>query len=196
MDSFKRFTDILYKPNSTQQDNEFVIGQSIRLTYNARVQKNLYSYMHDMNINGALVVMRTDGSLVEEVSTPLMLTKTAWIMTKNSKAKIAGIEDNIHDDGHWEVPGSGEFFVNDWFYKNGFTSGFSPSDRSLSNAFIISSNVVFAKTFTQIGADKVNSLAQKHFCFGQTIELDEVSLNNNKLGNISTPQNLVFSAFG
>ena len=62
--------DLLRAKNPTPVDGRENVGQSVRLTIDANVQTALSSYMANMGIAGSVVVLRTDGSILAEVSYP------------------------------------------------------------------------------------------------------------------------------
>lgn len=62
--------DLLRANNPTPVDGRENVGQSVRLTIDANVQTALSSYMANMGIAGSVVVLRTDGSILAEVSYP------------------------------------------------------------------------------------------------------------------------------
>ena len=61
----KTFEDILLTSDASGQQ-----GDSITITLDADVQNAVYSYMQANNIKGACVAMRTDGSILAQVSYP------------------------------------------------------------------------------------------------------------------------------
>ena len=60
----------LLQKNPTPVQGHDNVGQSARLTFNSDVQDKIYEYMQNSNIVGSVVVMRTDGSVMSEVSYP------------------------------------------------------------------------------------------------------------------------------
>ena len=192
------------------------VGQSIRLTLDAGVQRSIYQYMQENNLVGSVVVMRTDGSIMSEVSYPSYdpdqyadtdhNEDLAW-GTYGNKAfqnyepgscfKIMSevIADkhgvtSIYDEGKWEY---GVFPIVNWDYEKNTSY---PMDRSLNSAFVNSSNIFFAKAFDQIGADDVLSDLSSIFHFGldDDIYCDFGSIENNI--EIYCDDDLRRSAFG
>ena len=67
------FEDVLTVKNPTPASENDNVGQSVELTIDANVQSAICNYMQNMNIIGSVVVMRTDGSILAEVSYPSYL---------------------------------------------------------------------------------------------------------------------------
>ena len=176
------------------------VGQSIQLTIDAAAQDGIYSYMESQNIQGAVVVMRTDGSIMAEVSYPsydpdqyygkATEEDLAW-GTYGNKAfqnaepgsvfkimsEVLADKHGIYsqyDEGTWDFGG---FPIVNWDHDT--NKNYPVPDRSLYSAFINSSNIFFAKTFDQIGADAVLSDLNEHFSFGTDVECDFGALHNN-----------------
>lgn len=232
LDSQPAYRNVLLSSNPTSK-GEQPVGKSIITTYDAKIQKSVFDYCRDMNIDGSCVIMRTDGSLVAEISTPgydankyiealsngtEYPLKSGSIRNKCSDPRAPGstmkmisatvaliseIEGDtgeigvFYDDGCWTTTDS-SLQVNDWFYsaENGFSAGFGPATRSINDAFIVSSNVVFAKAFTSLGASNVDAMVKKYFKFGEPIELDFTTINtSNKIG-LESEKSLALSSFG
>lgn len=194
------FDKQLRTANPTPVNGRSDVGQSIQLTIDAGVQDAIYSYMESQNIQGAAVVMRTDGSIMAEVSYPSYdpdqyYGKTteedlAW-GTYGNKAfqnaepgsvfkimsEVLADKHGIYsqyDDGTWDFGGTP---IVNWDHDT--NKSYPIPDRSLYSAFINSSNIFFAKTFDQIGADAVLSDLNEHFSFGTDIQCDFGVLHNN-----------------
>ncbi|MCR4889965.1 MAG: hypothetical protein K5979_12420 [Ruminococcus sp.] len=232
LESQPKYREVLMSQNPTLVKDKRV-GKSAVVTYDAKIQKSLYEYCKGMNINGSLVIMRSDGSLVAEVSSPSYNANeyidalnngeanslsngclnnkceehrapgSTFKMISALTAKIANVTGDtvepgvFYDGGYWDTPDG--FRVRDWFFTdNGGFSAEGPRNRNISDAFIISSNVVFAKTFVALGASQVDSLLKQHFCFGVPIEMDMVTFNaSNQLGiEDGSDRSLALSAFG
>ncbi len=190
----KAFEDILLTPDSSGQH-----GNSITITIDADVQNAVYNYMQSNNIRGACVAMRTDGSILAQVSYPSYDPRTvastdydeelAWGECGNKafqnyepgscfKIMSEVISDkhgiySLTDEGEWEFDGTS---IVNWDHDTNFSY---PIERSLSSAFINSSNIYFAKAFDQIGTDAVLSDLDSIFHFVTDIECDFGSLENN-----------------
>ena len=175
------------------------VGDSITITIDAEVQNAVYSYMQSNNIKGACVAMRTDGSILAQVSYPSYDPRTiastdydeelAWGEFGNKafqnyepgscfKIMSEVISDkhgvySLTDEGEWEFDGTS---IVNWDHDTNFSY---PMERSLSSAFINSSNIFFAKAFDQIGADAVLSDLDSIFHFVTDIECDFGALENN-----------------
>lgn len=194
------FDKLLRTPNPTPADGNEKIGQSIKLTVDSAAQDAIYEYMQAQNIQGAVVVMRTDGSIMAEVSYPSYDPDDyygkstdedlAW-GTYGNKAfqnaepgSVFKIMSEIiadkhgvysqYDDGTWDFGGTP---IVNWDHDT--NPNYPVPDRSLYSAFINSSNIFFAKTFDQIGADAVLSDLDEHFSFGKNIDCDFGTLHNN-----------------
>ena len=208
------FEDVLTKISSNGKP------QSVQLTLDGDVQNEIYSYMENNNIVGAVVVLRTDGSIMAQVSYPSYDPNAvedqkydeelAWGNVGNKafsnyepgscfKIMSEVIADkngvySVHDDGTWDF-GTDHPIVN-WDHetnKNGY-----PVERSLYSAFINSSNIFFAKSFYIIGEDTVLSDLRTIFHFGaddsDDIHCDFGTLSNNI--EIEDVDDLRRSAFG
>lgn len=232
LDSQPKYREALLTQNPTSK-GEHLSGQSVITTYNAKIQKSVYEYCSELNINGSVVIMRTDGSIAGEISVPgydaneyletlikgeeyplvndgNMRNKaeekrapgSAFKMISASIAKLEGIKGDtgetgvFNDEGFWDT--SDGFRVKDWYYSDevGFSSGYGPTVRNIRNAFILSSNVVFAKVFVSLGTSRIDSLTKKYFCFGVPIDLDFTTINySNQLG-LNSDKELALTGFG
>lgn len=190
--------EILRKQNPTPV-GDGKTGQSVQLTFDADKQNAIYDYMASKGINGAVVVMRSDGSLMAQVSYPsydpdaYYGIKTeedlAW-GTYGNKAfqnfppgscfKIMSevISDkhgvySLWDEGKWEYDGTS---IVNWDHDKNWNY---PMQRSLNSAFVNSSNIFFAKSFDQIGTDAVLKDLNDIFHFGTDIECDFGVISNN-----------------
>ena len=63
-------SELLKKANPTHINADHDVGSSVRLTIDSDVQTALSSYMANMGMSGSIVVLRTDGSILAEVSYP------------------------------------------------------------------------------------------------------------------------------
>ena len=208
------FEDILTTPADGNT------GKSIQLTLDGDIQNQIYSYMENNNIVGAAVVLRTDGSIMAQVNYPSYDPRTiedqkydeelAWGENGNKafsnyepgscfKIMSEVIADkhgvySLHDDGTWDF-GNDHPIVN-WDHETNKAS--YPMERSLSSAFINSSNIFFAKAFDTIGEEAVLSDLQTIFHFGKDdaydIHCDFGDLSNNI--EIEDIDDLRRSAFG
>lgn len=213
------FKDVLTEKNPTPVDGSDDVGKGIQLTFDAQVQKGVYDYMQSMNVVGSAVVMRTDGSLMAEVSYPSYDPNTytdtsydeelAWGECGNKAFQnfepgscfkiMSEVISEKHgvtsqtDTGIWEF---GDFPITNWDYEKNAAS--YPMERSLYSAFVNSSNIYFAKSFDQIGAEDVLADLKNIFHFGADPEDDIVcdfgSLENNI--EIYCDDDLRRSAFG
>ncbi len=174
-------------------------GQSIQLTFDADTQNAVYNYMAEKNVKGAAVVMRSDGSIMAQVSYPSYdpdlyygaetEEDLAW-GTYGNKAfqnfppgscfKIMSevIADkhgiySLHDEGEWKFDGVS---IVNWDHD---TNGGYPMERSLYSAFVNSSNIFFARAFDQIGQEAVLNDLNTIFHFGTDIECDFGVIGNN-----------------
>lgn len=189
----KAFNDILSSSHNGDQ------GDSITITIDAEVQNAVYSYMQANNLKGACVAMRTDGSILAQVSYPSYDPRTvakteydeelAWGKCGNKAFQnyepgscfkimsevIADKHDfySATDEGEWEFDGTS---IVNWDHETNFSY---PIERSLSSAFVNSSNIFFAKAFDQIGSDAVLSDLDSIFHFITDIECDFGDLHNN-----------------
>ncbi len=209
------YNDILRTKNPSAVDGRSEIGQSIQLTFDSDTQNEIYSYMESMGIIGSAVVMRSDGSLMAQVSYPSYNPDDyydieteedlAW-GTYGNKAfqnfppgscfKIMSevISDkhgitSLYDEGEWCFDGTSivnwDHETNKWSY---------PMERSLYSAFVNSSNIFFARSFDTIGKDAVLDDLDKIFHFTSDIECDFGTLSNNI--EIYCNDDLRRSAFG
>lgn len=193
------FNDRLTLKNPTPVNGADGIGQSIQLTLDADVQKRLYEYMQSVNLDGTVVVMRTDGSLMAQVSYPSYDPNAvaeqkydkelAWGDCGNKafqnyqpgscfKIMSEVIADkhgvtSLYDDGEWKFDGTS---IVNWDHD---TNPNYPMQRTLASAFVNSSNIFFAKAFDQIGAEAVLADLNEIFHFGTDIECDFGPLQNN-----------------
>jgi len=192
--------DMLTQKNPTPVGESDNVGQSVQLTIDADVQAAIYNYMQSVNLIGSVVVMRTDGSIMSEVSYPsyspeafqadpsyadglpwgAMGNRAFQNATPGSCFKIMSevIADkhgisSLYDDGTWTD--SGATIVN-WDHDTGY---YPKTDRSLYSAFVDSSNIFFAKAFDQIGTDAVVADLNNIFHFVDTIYCDFGTLDNN-----------------
>jgi len=197
----------------TPMDNSDT-GKSVQLTIDADVQNALYSYMADNNLAGSVVVMRTDGSILSQVSYPSYDPSTiesteydeelAWGVCGNKAFQNAepgscfkimsevladkhGIY-SVYDEGEWTDDGA---TIVNWDHD---TNGYYPMERSLYSAFINSSNIFFAKAFDQIGKDDVIKDLDGIFHFVTDIQCDFGNIENNI--EINCNDDLRRSAFG
>ncbi len=203
------FNDIL-----RNAPNDKDTGNSIQLTIDSDVQNALYNYMAEMNLVGSVVVMRTDGSLVSQVSypsydpniieSPEYDEELAWGACGNKAFQNAEpgscfkimsevISDkhgiySLWDEGEWTDDGA---TIVNWDSK---TSSYYPMERSLYSAFINSSNIFFAKAFNEIGKEDVLKDLDEIFHFVTNIECDFGSIENNI--EINCNDDLRRSAFG
>ena len=192
--------DLLRAKNPTPVDGRENVGQSVRLTIDANVQTSLSSYMANMGIAGSVVVLRTDGSILAEVSYPTydpelfysdptygenlmsgtIANKAFQNASPGSCFKIMSevIADKngittLYDDGTWVD--SGATIVN-WDHDTGW---YPVPERSLYSAFVNSSNIFFAKVFDQLGTDAVLSELNTLFHFCDPIYCDFGPIENN-----------------
>ena len=208
----------LRKLNPTPVQEHENVGQSVRLTIDGNVQNAVFSYMQDNNLIGSVVVMRTDGSLMAEVSYPsydpeLYRTDQAYAEQLSAGAfankafqnaapgscfKILSAvisEKNgittLTDEGCWTDSGS---TVHNWNWDT--EPYLYPMERTLSSAIVDSSNIFFAKAFQQIGAETVLGDLKSIFSFGNdcTIQCDFGTLENSI--EITCDDDLRRSAFG
>lgn len=191
-------------------------GQSVQLTLDANKQNAVYDYMASMGIVGAAVVMRSDGSLMAEVSypsydpelnkaDPTYADSLPWgafgnrcfqNATPGSTFKIMSevISDyhgiySLYDDGEWTDGGA---TIVNWDHEN--TWNYPIPERSLYSAFVNSSNIYFAKVFDQIGTDAALSDLENFFHFTSRIDCDFGPIDNNI--EIYCDDDLRRSAFG
>ena len=196
-------------------------GQSIKLTLDGDVQNEIYSYMADNNLVGAVVVLRTDGSIMAQVSYPSYDPNTvadqkydeelAWGNVGNKafsnyepgscfKIMSEVIADkhgvySLYDDGTWDF-GNDHPIVN-WDHETN-KSSYPIPNRTLSSAFINSSNIFFAKAFEAVGEYDVLSDLRTIFHFGAE-DSDDIQCDFGKISNnieIQDIDDLRRSAFG
>lgn len=207
--------DVLTEKNPTHIDADLDVGRSVRLTIDSNVQTALCSYMAEMGMSGSIVVMRTDGSLLAEVSYPTYdpelyfsdeeYRNSLWSGALENKAfsnaspgscfKIMSevIADKngiscLYDDGEWHDGGA---TIVNWDHETGW---YPIEDRTLYSAFVNSSNIFFAKAFDQLGTDKVISELNSLFHFCEPIYCDFGALENAI--EINCADDLRRSAFG
>lgn len=211
------FNDILTEKNPTPVGGADNYGQSLRLTIDGDIQNMIYTYMEQQNIVGSVVVLRTDGSILSQVSYPSYDPSTvakqeydeelAWGECGNKafqnyepgscfKIMSEVIADKhgvnvLYDEGTWEV--GGVPIVN-WDHDT--NTGYPVAERTLYSAFVNSSNIFFAKAFDQIGAEAVLDDLNTIFHFGadNDIECDFGNISNNI--EIYCDDDLRRSAFG
>ncbi|MBR4627353.1 MAG: peptidoglycan glycosyltransferase [Ruminococcus sp.] len=188
--------------NPTPVQGRDNVGRSVRLTFEGDVQNAVFEYMQSNNLVGSVVVMRTDGSLMAEVSYPsydpelyrndenyassihsgAFCNKAFQNAAPGSCFKIMSAvisEKNgitsLYDEGSWTDDGS---TVHNWNWDT--ESYLYPMERSLVSAIIDSSNVFFAKSFQQIGTETVLSDLKSIFSFGNDcpVECDFGPLEN------------------
>lgn len=186
-------TDGLTVPNPTDIDGA-EIGQSVQLTLDSGVQNGIFNYMQSNGIIGSVVVMRTDGSIMSEVSYP-SFDPNISLSDQNYYDSLPGgacgnkafqnaapgscfkilssvIADHngitsLYDDGTWDDNGA---VIHNWDYDTNWN--YPIAQRSLYSAFVDSSNIYFAKAFDQIGADTVLSELDEFFNFGTGCDID------------------------
>lgn len=193
------FNDKLTIKNPSPVNGSDKIGQSIQLTLDADMQKKLYEYMQSVDLDGTVVVMRTDGSLMAQVSYP-SYDPNAVAEQKYDKELALGdcgnkafrnyqpgscfkimsevISDKhgittLYDIGEWKYDGTS---IVNWDYD---TNPDYPMQRPLVSAFVNSSNIFFAKAFDEIGTEAVLADLNEIFHFGTDIECDFGSIHNN-----------------
>ncbi len=205
-----KFNDILSTPKEENEET----GKSIQITIDADVQNAIYQYMESANLVGSAVVMRTDGSILSQVSypsyDPSLVEKTeydeelAWGECGNKafqnfepgscfKIMSEVISDkhgvySLWDEGEWTDDGA---TIVNWDHD---TNSYYPMERSLYSAFVNSSNIFFAKSFDQIGKDDVMKDLDEIFHFVTDINCDFGDIQNNI--EITCNDDLRRSAFG
>lgn len=193
------FNDKLTVKNPSPVNGSDKVGQSIQITLDADIQKKLYEYMQSVNLDGTVVVMRTDGSIMAQVSYPSYEPnavaeqkydeKLAWGDCGNKafqnyqpgscfKIMSEVIADkhgitSLYDDGEWKFDGTS---IVNWDHD---TNPNYPMERSLASAFVNSSNIFFAKAFDEIGTEAVLADLNELFHFGTDIECDFGPIHNN-----------------
>ena len=192
--------DVLVTSNPTHISAGHDVGRSVRLTIDSDVQTALCSYMANMGMSGSVVVLRTDGSILAEVSYPTYdpelyfsdeeYRNSLWSGALENKAftnaspgscfKIMSevIADkngitSLYDEGEWND--SGATIVN-WDHETGW---YPVEERTLYSAFVNSSNIFFAKVFDRLGTEKVLEELNSLFHFCDPINCDFGSLTNN-----------------
>lgn len=182
------FSETLRVKNSTPVGMDDITGRSVQLTIDADVQNAVYQYMQSTNLIGSVVVMRTDGSILSEVSypsydpdlyiaDPSYAESLTWGAFGNKAFQNAapgscfkimsevisdkhGI-DVLYDDGMWTDSGT---TITNWDYNSNYN--YPIAERTLTSAFVNSSNVFFAKAFNEIGASDVLNDLNNIFHFG------------------------------
>ncbi len=211
------FNDILSASDPYSENASERLGKSVQLTLDADIQNQIYEYMQNVNIVGSVVVMRTDGSVMADVSYPsfdpteynsnpnyidvvgygALQNKTLEKQPPGSCFKIMTeiIADkheiySLYDDGTWY---SDEGVIVDWDHD---TNPYYPMERSLYSAFVNSSNIFFAKVFDQLGEETVRSDLKELFHFGDNcdIECDFGTISSSM--EITCMDDLRRSAFG
>jgi len=194
------------------------VGRSVRLTLDGDVQNAIFSYMQNNDLVGSVVVMRTDGSIMAEVSYPSydpeLLSGDPDYMDRIASGSFANkafqnaapgscfkimsaviAEKNgitvLEDEGCWTDSGS---VVHNWNWDT--EPYLYPAERTLTSAIIESSNVFFAKAFQEIGTDTVLSDLKSIFSFGNDcpVECDFGILENSI--TVTCDDDLRRSAFG
>lgn len=194
------YDNLLRTANPSSVDGDSKVGQSIQLTFDADTQNAVYNYMAEKNIIGSVIVMRTDGSLMAQVSYPsydpdiYYGTDTeedlAWGNYGNKAFQNAEpgscfkimsevIADKhgatcFYDEGTWEFDGVA---IVNWDHDN--TWNYPVAERTLYSAFVNSSNIFFAKAFDQIGKDDVLADLEDIFHFCSDIDCDFGKIHNN-----------------
>lgn len=190
-------------------------GQSIQLTFDANIQNAIYNYMETTGIIGSAVVMRSDGSLMAEVSYPSYNPDNYYgIKTEEDLAwgnygnkafqnfppgscfKIMSevISDkhgiySLYDEGTWYYDGTS---IVNWDHDTNWN--YPIAERSLYSAFTNSSNIFFARSFDTIGKEAVLSDLETIFHFVSDIDCDFGKISNNI--EIYCNDDLRRSAFG
>ncbi len=212
------FNDILNEENPTPSA-ENKVGKSIQLTLDANVQKSIYDYMKEQNIVGSVVVLRSDGSILSQVSYPSYDPnavkdqkydeKLAWGDCGNKafqnyepgscfKIMSAVLADkhgiySQYDEGEWDFGGMP---IVNWDHETNKTG--YPTQRSLYSAILNSSNIFFAKTFGDIGKEDVLADLSSIFHFGAD-EKDDIVCDFGTISNnveIYCNDDLYRTAFG
>ena len=208
-------SELLKKANPTHINADHDVGSSVRLTIDSDVQTALSSYMANMGMSGSIVVLRTDGSILAEVSYPTYDPELYYSDAEYRDALWSGALENkaftnaspgscfkimseviadkngitcLYDDGEWID--SGATIVN-WDHDIG---GYPVPERTLYSAFVNSSNIFFAKVFDTLGAETVLSDLNSLFHFCAPISCDFGSIENNI--EINCLDDLRRSAFG
>lgn len=187
------FHDILSASDPYSENPSEKLGRSVQLTLDADIQNGIYQYMQDVNMVGSVVVLRTDGSVLADVSYPSFdpveyYTNPDYIDTvgygalenKSMQKQPPGscfkimteiIADkheiySLYDDGTWY---SDEGVIVDWDHDK---NPYYPMERSLYSAFVNSSNIFFAKVFDQLGEETVRSDLEEIFHFGDGLDIE------------------------
>jgi len=198
------FDEVLMTENPVSADSSYAypVGQSIQLTLDADKQKAIYEYMDEKNIKGSCVVLRSDGSILSQVSYPSYDPTTvkdqkydeelAWGEVGNKAfqnyepgscfkimSEVIADKHGIYeqwDEGEWDFGGTP---IVNWDHETNKNS--YPMSRSLYWAFVSSSNIFFAKTFDQIGVDGVLDDLETMFHFGAECDIpcDFGDIENN-----------------
>lgn len=198
------FDEVLMTENPVSADSSYAypVGQSIQLTLDADKQKAIYEYMDEKNIKGSCVVLRSDGSILSQVSYPSYDPTTvkeqkydedlAWGDVGNKAfqnyepgscfkimSEVIADKHGIYeqwDEGEWDFGGTP---IVNWDHETNKNS--YPMSRSLYWAFVSSSNIFFAKTFDQIGVDGVLDDLETMFHFGAECDIpcDFGDIENN-----------------
>lgn len=211
------FNDILSASDPYSENPSEKLGKSVQLTLDADIQNEIYEYMQNMNIVGSVVVLRTDGSVMADVSYPsfdpveyyndpdYINTVGYGALENKSLAKqppgscfkimteiIADKHEiySLYDDGTWY---SDEGVIVDWDHDK---NPYYPMERSLYSAFVNSSNIFFAKVFDQIGEETARNDLKEIFHFGDgcDIECDFGTIESSM--EITCMDDLRRSAFG
>lgn len=212
------FEEILRTKNPTPANDTDTMGQSLQITIDSDVQNEIYQYMQSQNLVGSVVAMRTDGSIMAEVSYPSYDPdlyaqdkdygdNLAWGAFGNKAFQNAApgscfkilseiIADkngisSLYDEGTWIDDGG---TIVNWDHD---TNYYYPMQRDLCSAFINSSNIFFAKVFDQVGTEKVLADLSSIFHFGNAdcnIDCDFGPIENNI--EITCKDDLRRSAFG
>ncbi|MDE6665676.1 MAG: peptidoglycan glycosyltransferase [Ruminococcus sp.] len=211
------FNDILSASDPFSPDHSQNMGKSIQLTLDAEIQQAIYDYMQSINMVGSVVVMRTDGSVMADVSYPSFdpdeynsdpnyIDMVGYgVLENKSMAKqppgscfkimteiIADKHEiySLYDEGTWY---SDEGVIVDWDHDK---NSYYPMERSLYSAFINSSNIFFAKVFDEIGEETARNDLREIFHFGDgcDIECDFGTISSSM--EITCMDDLRRSAFG
>ena len=210
----KHLEETLRTQNPSPVDGDEKVGQSVQLTLDADLQNRVYDYLAGMNVIGSAVVMRSDGSIMAQVSYPSYNPDDyygveteedlAWGNYGNKAFQNAepgscfkimsevlcdkhGIT-SLYDEGTWSYDGTS---IVNWDHENTWCY---PVERSLYSAFINSSNIYFAKAYDQIGAEDVLADLDDIFHFVSDIDCDFGTIHNNI--EIYCNDDLRRSAFG
>lgn len=212
------FNDILSASDPCSESTSEKLGKSIQLTLDADIQNQIYEYMQSANMIGSVVVMRTDGSIMADVSYPsydpeeyisdseyrdnlsygALQNKSLENQPPGSCFKIMTeiIADkheiySLYDEGVWTAD---QGTIVDWDHDTNASS--YPMERSLYSAFINSSNIFFAKVFDQLGEETVRQELEEIFHFGDDcdIECDFGTISSSM--EITCLDDLRRSAFG